>query len=86
MWFQRTFFSSYAVLSVYVGMSHFVYVRDQKSIRIQVGVDGDFGLPVWQYPEVAKAGSARFCNVQVKTVLLPKVLAVINGLWGKMGK
>ena len=67
-------------------MGYFMYIRYQKSVRVQVGIDGNFGLPVRQHPKVAKAGSARFCDVQLKTVLLPKVLAIVNCLWGDMGK
>jgi hypothetical protein len=61
--FQRTVFPLQAILSMHVGMGHFVYIRYQKSIRVQIGIDGDFGLPVRQYTEIAKAGSAWFRTV-----------------------
>ena len=70
---------------MHIGMSHFVYVGNQKSVRIQIRIDGNPGLIVWYCPEIAQSGLARLRNVQVKTVELPKVLAVIDCRRWKVG-
>lgn len=75
----------HTVLSMDIGMGYFVYIRYQKSIRVQVGINGDFSLSVRQHPEIAKAGTAWFCDVQMKPIMLPKVLAIVDCRCGKMG-
>lgn len=71
MWFTGTL-----ARMVYGTMRYFMHVGNQKSIRIQIGVDRDMRGAVRQYPKIAKAGSPGFYNTESERKLLLKLLAV----------
>ncbi len=64
------------IVMIYVGMSHFMDVGNQKRVRIQVCIYRDLRLRIGQYPKVAQPRPTRFSNSKDKPILLPKLATV----------
>lgn len=63
-------------LAVHVGVGYFVDVGNQKSIWVQVAIDGYLRLTRWQHPKITQPRSARSDYVKGETVLLPKLATI----------
>jgi len=67
-----------------IGMSHFMNVRNQKSVWIEVGIYRNLKLVIRQYSKIAEPGLPRFNNPKAKFILLPECLTVGSSGWRKV--
>lgn len=71
-------FSTSALLLMDSRMGNFMDVSNQKSMWIQVGVNGDERLPLWNYPEIAQPCPARLDHPEGESILLPEISAILG--------
>lgn len=78
MWFYTPTALLRHILAMHIGMSHFMYVGNQKGVQIEVTVYGNLQVPIGPHPEVAQAGSAWPCGPKLECVGLVQLLTIGN--------
>ena len=66
-------------LPMHHGMGYLVYIREQESVGIEVGVDTDMQRTIGQGFKIAQAGTPGFTDAKLKLVLLPQLSPVGSG-------
>jgi hypothetical protein len=65
-------------------MGYFMYIRNQKRIRVQIGIDRNLGSPIRVGPKIAKLRATRPNHPKVELVSLPKLTTVNARLLSKI--
>jgi hypothetical protein len=65
-------------------VGHFMHVRDQEGVRVQIGINRNLGPSIRVNPEVTEFRATRSNHPKVKLVLLPELTTVYARLPGKI--